>query len=535
MMNVASMAAVALWLAIALGAPHPSDAGEGSPRKGCVSAKFTPPNEQSPYGDARVVNECGHNDVAVWVGANWTVFSKKGAGHFEALDEDDLTHAVVRMPSQYPSGSPFVISRPVVGEDFAFKVCAHHVPGIDYALVAKWNNIRAEVLPPMYDDPRTDPRFKSGFEMLVRRGIPIESVKYLKRRIVDTYPFYGWYGERGLDSYFEVGTTALGKRLLKFYRENRGVCHPENLLNASQDPVTARVGGSQRQRESSITAADSGTFGPQARDAIQAWQSKNGISDAGNFVNTLALMVQTALVLQNFDPGPADGLFGKKTLAAILAWQAAMGYAQTGDLAGVLAAVLRTALVLQGFDPGPLDGMFRCAGTRRHPGMATRSHTSTGCRSSCIRSEARPLGRDLLLTAQRRWLGFRHGLGHCDSLESDSKGPGRMPEERRRRLQGSSLVRQRLRRAGRQRRGERFRYRLGEDGIRSGQRGAVEVPGIQQKLPRRNAGMYGGRRGRLRVTALARLSRHGAVGPQRGGSMRAGSRVRGRRPDTGVG
>ena len=106
-----------------------------------------------------------------------------------------------------------------------------------------------------------------------------------------------------------------------------------------------------------------GAFGPQARDAIQAWQSQNGISDTGNFVNTLALMIQTALVLQDFDPGPVDGLFGKKTLAAILAWQAAMGYAQTGDLAGVLAAILRTVLVLQGFDPGPLDAMF---GTQAH-------------------------------------------------------------------------------------------------------------------------------------------------------------------------
>ena len=135
---------------------------------------------------------------------------------------------------------------------------------------------------------------------------------------------------------------------------------PNAQLVRTLGPVTPL---SAINQPSGPSESQGNTFGPRAREAVEGWKAKNGISDAGNFANTLALMIQTALVLQNFDPGPSDGLFGKKTLAAILAWQAAMGFAQTGDLAGVLAAILRTAMVLQGFDPGLPDAMF---GTQAH-------------------------------------------------------------------------------------------------------------------------------------------------------------------------
>ena len=130
---------------------------------------------------------------------------------------------------------------------------------------------------------------------------------------------------------------------------------PSSQLVHALGPVTPP---SAINRPSGSPESRTEGFGPLAREAIQAWQVHSGISDTGNFTNTLALMIQTALVLQNFDPGPADGLFGKKTLAATVAWQAAMGYAQTGDLDVVLAAILRTAMLLQDFDPGPLDAMF---------------------------------------------------------------------------------------------------------------------------------------------------------------------------------
>ena len=61
-------------------------------------------------------------------------------------------------------------------------------------------------------------------------------------------------------------------------------------------------------------------FGPKAEKALNAWRDKHGIEDRGAIANTLMLMVQTALILQAFDPGPADGVIGKRTLAAIVAW-----------------------------------------------------------------------------------------------------------------------------------------------------------------------------------------------------------------------
>ncbi len=96
----------------------------------------------------------------------------------------------------------------------------------------------------------------------------------------------------------------------------------------------------------------------QASTATEAWMERNGIASTGSAERTLALMVQTALALQKFDPGPRDGVLGPKTIAALLAWQAMAGWAATGDLAGTLNAVLRTALVLQGYDPDPDNPLF---------------------------------------------------------------------------------------------------------------------------------------------------------------------------------
>ena len=99
-------------------------------------------------------------------------------------------------------------------------------------------------------------------------------------------------------------------------------------------------------------------FGPKAEKALNAWRDKHGIEDRGAIANTLMLMVQTALILQAFDPGPADGVIGKRTLAAIVAWQTMQGFPEGAELAGLIAAVLRAALVLEGYDPGPVEEMF---------------------------------------------------------------------------------------------------------------------------------------------------------------------------------
>ena len=99
-------------------------------------------------------------------------------------------------------------------------------------------------------------------------------------------------------------------------------------------------------------------FTPKARDATKTWIERNGISPTGDAESTLALMVQTALALQDIDPGPKDGKIGRKTLAAISAFQLAFGLLAGADLGDVLAAILHTAMKLQGLDPGPADQMF---------------------------------------------------------------------------------------------------------------------------------------------------------------------------------
>ena len=124
--------------------------------------------------------------------------------------------------------------------------------------------------------------------------------------------------------------------------------------------VLKAVGAVQSRHRTAVTPAQAANnlFGPRARDAAKTWMERNDIAPPAEADSTLALMVQTALALQNFDPGPKDGKIGRKTLAAIAAWQAIVGLLAGADLADVLAAILHTAMTLQGLDPGPVDTMF---------------------------------------------------------------------------------------------------------------------------------------------------------------------------------
>ncbi len=99
-------------------------------------------------------------------------------------------------------------------------------------------------------------------------------------------------------------------------------------------------------------------FSPQARYATKTWMERSGIAPGGDAEKTLALMVQTALALLDFDPGPKDGKIGPKTLAAIAASQAVVGFLAGADLGDVLSAILHTAMRRQALDPGPVDRMF---------------------------------------------------------------------------------------------------------------------------------------------------------------------------------
>ena len=112
------------------------------------------------------------------------------------------------------------------------------------------------------------------------------------------------------------------------------------------------------RHEDDASEGEEEIFGPKAGKALNAWRDKHGIQDRGAIAKTLMLMVQTALALQSFDAGPADGVFGKRTLAAIAAWQTMQGFPEGGELAELIAAILRAALVLEGYDPGPVEEMF---------------------------------------------------------------------------------------------------------------------------------------------------------------------------------
>ena len=101
-----------------------------------------------------------------------------------------------------------------------------------------------------------------------------------------------------------------------------------------------------------------GVFGPVVQEPIKKWMEKHNVSSTGDVASTLALMVQTVLTLEGFDPGPADGVIGKLTLAAIVAWQTMQGFPEGAELAGLIAAILRAALVFEGYDPGPVEEMF---------------------------------------------------------------------------------------------------------------------------------------------------------------------------------
>ena len=125
---------------------------------------------------------------------------------------------------------------------------------------------------------------------------------------------------------------------------------------ARQQEEMRRLEEEMRQAARQDVPAD--LFAPQARDATKTWMERNGISPAGDAAHTLALMVQTALALQNFDPGPRDGKVGHKTLAAIAAFQLAFGLLGGADLGDVLATILHTSMTLQGLDPGPAGGLL---------------------------------------------------------------------------------------------------------------------------------------------------------------------------------
>ena len=110
-------------------------------------------------------------------------------------------------------------------------------------------------------------------------------------------------------------------------------------------------------------------FGPKAEKALNAWRDKHGIEDRGAFANTLMLMVQTALILQAFDPGPADGVIGKRTLAAIVAWQTMQGFPEGSRTRGADRRHPSRRARARRLRPRSRRGDVRAFGDRGRPGM----------------------------------------------------------------------------------------------------------------------------------------------------------------------
>jgi len=94
----------------------------------------------------------------------------------------------------------------------------------------------------------------------------------------------------------------------------------------------------------------------QSRAAALGWRSKTPKPDANSVAppvggwdsdivadtdrQALVQTIQTLLVGQGFDPGPADGRVGPKTRQAVKDYQRKVGMPETGNLDGELLAAL---------------------------------------------------------------------------------------------------------------------------------------------------------------------------------------------------
>ena len=100
-------------------------------------------------------------------------------------------------------------------------------------------------------------------------------------------------------------------------------------------------------------AALENAFDPAHLGAVSEWMDRNHIEPKESAAATVALLIQTALVLDGFNPGPRDGAIGAKTMAAIVAWRTAQGLADSEDLPTIVTHILRTVMQAQGFATEP--------------------------------------------------------------------------------------------------------------------------------------------------------------------------------------
>ena len=266
------------------------------------------------------------------------------------------------MPSQWSNGDPFSINHEfsLTGQlDIA--ICAHHVPGIDSERARKWDERSYEIgLARVYDDPRTDPRFPQAFENMAQAGIPIETINCIRRQRVEYFPssFDDKIGTMG--TCYELGTTVLGRRLLRYYQENKGSgkCLLENLLHTPQVRTFSDGGQKPESQGPTKVVADDGVFGPHAPASALDWARDKEIDSSANTDSRLTLMVQYALMDHGFDPGPKDGRIGPSTLRTIMAWRETRADLVDFDLVTIVSVLIQTAILLAGLDSGPAAGLL---------------------------------------------------------------------------------------------------------------------------------------------------------------------------------
>ncbi len=108
-------------------------------------------------------------------------------------------------------------------------------------------------------------------------------------------------------------------------------------------------GGTSASARSEGERALEEAFRPTHRSAVSQWMDRHNVEAKEGAAATVALLIQTALVVQGFDPGPRDAAIGPKTMSALAAWRTARGIADSQDLPALVTGILRTVLEAEGF------------------------------------------------------------------------------------------------------------------------------------------------------------------------------------------
>ena len=152
---------------------------------------------------------------------------------------------------------------------------------------------------------------------------------------------------------------------------------------------------------------DSRKLGEGARKAVNHWPAAQEANPDWDWAKILIFLVQTALIVQGYDPGKPDGLMGPTTMLALVAWSAVSGPPWDGNdemsylwgLDDNVAFLLHGTLKAMGLSPGPRDeflgresvmALSRWDGTFRLAAMFMTIDESLG--RETVMNDLRPAG-----------------------------------------------------------------------------------------------------------------------------------------------